>query len=87
MTDETVASPSVAAPVPTPERYYCSNCRETWEVSQVRKDPLDYGRQADGTLTSPGDHGRFSVFCKKCMKFLMIVDPSTKESKTQFLGR
>lgn len=92
MTEEIVVPVSVtpAAPVevtPVQERYYCSNCRETWELHQVRKDPLDYGRQTDGTLTDPGVHGRFSVFCKKCMKFLMIIDPSTQEKKTQFLGR
>jgi hypothetical protein len=92
MTEEIVAQSQpevVSAPVieiSTPERYYCSNCRETWEVSQVRKDPLDYGRHVDGTLVN-SDHGRFSVFCKKCMKFLMIIDPSTKDKKTQFLGR
>lgn len=86
----TVAVTVDVTPAPviaTPEKYYCSNCRETWDVHQVRKDSLDYGRQSDGTLTAPGLHGRFSVFCKKCMKFLMIIDPSTKDAKTQFVGR
>lgn len=80
-----VVAPIIFVEQPS-ERYYCSNCRETWEVSQVRKDPLDYGRNTDGTLVNSG-HGRYSVFCKKCMKFLMIIDPATKDKKTQFLGR
>ena len=56
-----------------PEIYHCVNCRADKTVDEVNKEPLDFERNEDGSLsTKPG---RYSVFCKQCQYFMRIIDP------------
>jgi hypothetical protein len=65
------ATESVVTPPPE-ETFYCSNCRLHLKDEQIVKQPIDYQRNEDGSLSKAAS--RFSVFCKNCYKFLRILD-------------
>lgn len=64
-----VEQPTVAVP----ERaYYCANCRVRKPEKECTLSPLDFRKNADGTVEKIP--ARYSVFCNVCQKFLAVVD-------------
>ena len=67
------------------ELYYCANCREHKGVDAVKKNPLSFKTNEDGTLSNDGE--RFSVFCKKCDGFLRIYDAVTAKKVDEMINK
>lgn len=56
----------------------CSTCRVIKTDEELMKQPLDYKKNDDGSVTPV----RYSIFCATCQMFLCIYDPlASKELK------
>ncbi len=53
----------------------CSTCRVVKTDDQLMKQPLDYKKNSDGSVTPI----RYSIFCSTCQMFLCIYDPLAAE--------
>lgn len=72
-----IAAPIVVVPATSNEPKFdgmrCATCREVKTDAQLMKQPIDYKKNADGSVsTTPA---RYSIFCGTCQKFLGIYDP------------
>lgn len=56
---------------------HCNNCRLELTEEKVTKQPIDYLKAEDGTMTRYAS--RFSVFCKGCMKFITVIDKDAQK--------
>lgn len=56
---------------------HCNNCRLELTEDKVVKQPIEYVKTEDGSLSKTAT--RFSVFCKSCMKFITLIDQAAAE--------
>jgi hypothetical protein len=59
----------------------CPTCRDIKSDAQLMKEPLDYRKNADGSVTPT----RYSVFCSLCQAFLCIYDPMAQQELRDML--
>jgi hypothetical protein len=67
------------------EQFYCKNCRRHFYGKDVRKEPIDYARAEDGTLSRCAS--RFSVFCKVCALFLRVIDQDAQKMLNEMIRK
>ena len=67
-----VPQEAVLAETPIEEKSYrCVNCKVQIPDSKAKKEPTNYVREEDGTISK--EFTRFSVFCPTCQAFLCLV--------------
>jgi hypothetical protein len=67
------------------EQFYCKNCRRHFDGKDVRKEPIDYLRNHDGSLSKAAS--RFSVFCKVCALFLRVIDNDAQKMLSEMIKK
>ena len=67
-----VKEESVVVEPKSKEEFNCRNCQRRYSEDEVRKEPIDWIRNEDGTLSKSAS--RFSVFCKVCGYFFRVLD-------------
>jgi hypothetical protein len=64
---------------------HCNNCRLELTEDKVVKQPIEWNRNEDGSLSKIAT--RFSVFCKSCMKFICLLDKQAAQMLDEMIHK